>query len=244
MYISNLKVLLKPSNATCKEISNQVEGKPSSNKAATPPCKREKVESNVPIIDLEEVHTTYVDYTLAAPWQSIGRTALNMSDRGCIISGDKLNNKHVNFAQMLIKQHFKHLEGLKYPVVLSTLEPFPTTTNVLQIMHTPEDHWFVASTMRCAEGKINIYDSFYGSVEASTASLIAKLFGDAELKMKTCPRQLGDKDCGVFAIANCAAIVHGINLEGIKFLQDNMRQHLLLCLEQQHLCPFPYALDS
>ena len=54
-----------------------------------------------------------------------------------------------------------------------------------------------------------------------------KSFGDAELKMKTCPRQLGDKDCGVFTIANCAAIVHGINLEGIKFLQDNMRQHFL-----------------
>ena len=103
MYISKLKVFLKPSNATSKEISNPVEGKPSSNRAATPPCKREKAESNVPVIDLEEVPTTYVDYTLAAPWQSIGRTALKMND---IISGDKLNDKHVNFAQMLIKQHF------------------------------------------------------------------------------------------------------------------------------------------
>ena len=104
----------------------------------------------------------------------------NMNTRGCIISGDKLNDKHVNFAQMLIKQHFKHLEGLKYPVVLSTLEPFPTTTNVPQIMHTRENHWIVASIIRCAEGKINIYDSLYGSVEASTASLIGKLFGGAK----------------------------------------------------------------
>ena len=184
MYISKLKVLLKPPNATYEKISNPVEGKPSSNKAATPPCKREKVESNVSVIDLEEVPTTYVDNTQAAPWQSIGRTALNMSDRGCIISGDKLNDKHMNFAQMLIKQHFKHLECLKYPVVLSTLKPFPTTTKILQIMHTREDHWVVASMIRCAEGEINIYNSLYGSVETSTTSLIVKLFGDAELKMK------------------------------------------------------------
>ena len=167
-----------------------------------------------------------------------------MDDRGCIISGDKLNDKHINFAQMLIKQQFKHLEGLKYPVVLSSLKCFSTTTNVLQILHTQEGHWIFASTIRCAEGEINVYDSLYRSVEASTANLIAKLFGKAALKMKTCPRQLGDKDCGVFAIAICAAIVHGINLEGIKFVQDNMRQHLLLCFEQQHLSPFPYTLDS
>ena len=132
-YISKLKVLLEPSNATCK--SNQGEAEPSSNKA-TPTCERKKVECIVPVIDLEEVPTTYVDNTQAAPWQSIGRTVLNMDDRGCIISGDKLNDKHMNYAQMLIKQQFKHLEGLKYPVVLSTLEPFPITTNVLQILHT------------------------------------------------------------------------------------------------------------
>ena len=118
----------------------------------------------------------------------------------------------MNFAQMLIKQQFKHLEGLKYPVVLSTLEGFSTTTNVLQIMHTREDYWIVTSTIRCAEGEINVYDSLYGSVEATTANLIVKLFGKAALKMKTYPRQLGDKDCGVFAIAICAAILHGINL--------------------------------
>ena len=67
MYISKLKVLLKPPNATCEKISNPVEGKPSSNIAATPPCKREKVESNVPVIDLEDVPITYVDNTQAAP---------------------------------------------------------------------------------------------------------------------------------------------------------------------------------
>ena len=222
-------------------MENQVEAEPSSSKVVMSSCKT-KVECNN-IIDLEKVSTTYVGDKQAIPWQSIGRTTLNIDDRGCIINGDKLTDKHMNFAQMLIKQQFKHLEGLKYPVVLSTLEHFSTTTNVFQIMHTREDHWIVASTIRCAEGEINVYDSLYGSVEASTANLIVKLFGKAAL-MKTCPRQLGDKGSEVFAIAICAPIVHGINLEGIKFVQDDMRQHLLLCFEQQHLSPFPYTLDS
>ena len=210
-------------------MENQVEAEPSSSKIVMSSCKA-KVECNN-IIDLEKVSTTYVRDKQTIPWQSIGRKTLNIDDRGCIISGDKLNDKHTNFAQMLIKQQFKHLEGLKYPVVLSTLEHFPTTTNVLQIMHTQEDHWIVASTIRCAEGEINVYDYLYGSVEASTANLIVKQFGKAALKMKTYPRQLGDKDCGAFAIAICATIVHGINLEGIKFVQDDMRQHLLLCFD-------------
>ena len=41
-------------------------------------------------------------------------------------------------------------------------------------MHTRQDHWIVASTISCAEGKINVYDSLYGLVEAFTASLLAK----------------------------------------------------------------------
>ena len=77
---------------------------------------------------------------------------------------------------------YKHLEGLKYPVVLSTLERFSTATNIFQILHTREDHWIVASKIRCAEGEINVYDS---SVEASTANLIAKLFGKAALNINT-----------------------------------------------------------
>ena len=93
LYIVKLKVLLKPSNATCKKISNQVEGKPSSINQQLHHV-RGKVESNVPVIDLEEVPTTYVDYTQTAPWQSVGCTALNMNDRVCIINGDKLNDKH------------------------------------------------------------------------------------------------------------------------------------------------------
>ena len=245
-YISKLKILLEPSNGTSKIC----EAEPSSNKGedmsvVTPPYKKQKVDCNM--INLEEIPATCIDNdvnSLTAPWQSVGRITLNKGDREYIISGDKLNDKHMHFAQILIKQQFKHLEGLKYPVILSTLGPFPTTTNALQILHTREDHWIVTSTVRCAKGEINIYDSLYKSVETSTANLIAKLFGDVALKMKTCPRQYGDKDCGAFAIAICAAIIHGINLEGINFIQENMRQHLLVCFEQQHLSPFPYSLES
>ena len=85
-----------------------------------PPCKRKKVKCYISLIDLKEVSTTCADNTQGVTWQSIGCTALNMDDRSCIISGDKLNNKHVNFTQMLIKQQLKHTEGLKYPVLLAT----------------------------------------------------------------------------------------------------------------------------
>ena len=71
---------------------------------ATPPYKKEKIDCGV--IDLEEVPMTCVNdvNSLAAPWQCVGRTTLSEGDRMCIVSGDKLNDKHMHFAQMLIKQ--------------------------------------------------------------------------------------------------------------------------------------------
>ena len=40
-------------------------------------------------------------------------------------------------------------------------------------------------------------------------------------------------------IANATAIVHGVNPETIKFMQPLMRKHLMNCLEQETLTPFP-----
>ena len=106
-----------------------------------PLCKRKKVECYISVINLKEVPTTYADNTQGVTWQSIGCTALNMDDRSCIISGDKLNNKHMNFIQMLIKQHLKHTEGLNTQYCWQH-KPF-STINILQIMCT-QDHWIVA----------------------------------------------------------------------------------------------------
>ena len=51
--------------------------------------------------------------------------------------------------------------------------------------------------------------------------------------------QSGGADCGLFAIATATAICNGQDPENIRFDQRQMRQHLLKCLDDKLLLPFP-----
>ena len=54
-------------------------------------------------------------------------------------------------------------------------------------------------------------------------------------------KQNGVKDCGLFAIAFTAFLVNGNNPEQLltyTFQQDELRNHLVKCLEQGYVTPF------
>lgn len=51
--------------------------------------------------------------------------------------------------------------------------------------------------------------------------------------------QLNGNDCGLFAIAFCTALCEGKDPQGLQFNQKAMHQHLLQCLAQGHMKPFP-----
>uniref|UniRef100_A0A1X7UD19 Ubiquitin-like protease family profile domain-containing protein n=2 Tax=Amphimedon queenslandica TaxID=400682 RepID=A0A1X7UD19_AMPQE len=52
-------------------------------------------------------------------------------------------------------------------------------------------------------------------------------------------KQIGGKDCSLFAIAVITAIAHGIDPSKSVFVQDKMRHHLLSCLQNNNITPFP-----
>ena len=54
--------------------------------------------------------------------------------------------------------------------------------------------------------------------------------------------QKGGSDCGLFAIASATAICNGQSPENIQFDQSQMRPHLLKCLEDKLLMPFPSTI--
>ena len=51
--------------------------------------------------------------------------------------------------------------------------------------------------------------------------------------------QSGGYDCGLFVIAFATALVHGEQPGRFLFVQDKMRRHLLKCLQEGELTPFP-----
>jgi hypothetical protein len=78
--------------------------------------------------------------------------------------------------------------------------------------------------------EIECYDSMSTRVCADTRALCNQLWPGARINAKRTQKQIGAKDCGLFAIANALALATGENLTGLKFDQIKMRAHLVKCL--------------
>ena len=59
------------------------------------------------------------------------------------------------------------------------------------------------------------------------------------VEVQSVQQQEGAHDCGLFAVANAVEVCVGGNPEMVQFEQSKMRSHLINCLEQKCLQPFP-----
>ena len=86
------------------------------------------------------------------------------------------------------------------------------TDDYVQILNCCGCHWITVSTIGCANGVINVYDSLYEDVDFDTQKSIRKVFLESNISF-TLPKvqkQKGAYDCGLFAIV---AICHKIMLQ-------------------------------
>ena len=159
-------------------------------------------------------------------------------DQRIIVKGEELNDKHINFAQTLLKKQFQGILGLNSTLLLSTGRKPLLATGALQIIHTRGNHWIVASTIGFTTN-VMVFDTLYSDMDKPTRELLRQLFGaDVEITLENAPRQQGLKDCGVFAIAVCTTFAYGEFLSD-KTFNHSMRDHLILCYENLCLTPFP-----
>lgn len=199
-----------------------------------------KQQEPTEIIDIESVQCTILDDG-PKPWLSFSHITLTITDQDLIIQGKRLNDKHLNFAQAILKKQCAHLNGLYSTLLLFRMkEVFSNCKDVIQMIHTRENHWIVASTVGCCAQEVRIYDSLFTSVDCNTSLLLKQIFGQRiKIVVGTSPRQEGVHDCGVHAIAVSTALACGVLPESIKFDQPLMRHHLIKCFEQTELIQFP-----
>ena len=98
--------------------------------------------------------------------------------------------------------------------------------------------------MGCKEGVINIFDSVYCEVDVASKRAIADVFpgSDISFNVPRVPLQLGADDCGLYAIAfaNELAFSHDpATLYTKKCKQNEMRTHLISCLQNSYFIVFP-----
>ena len=97
---------------------------------------------------------------------------------------------------------------------------------------------------------MSVYDSsFNGKLSVDLKHQLTAMYkheactGDGDLrlvvKVPAVQRQLGGKDCGVFAIAFAYHAARGDDLSSFTFDQAQLRQHLAMCFVNGKMSPFP-----
>ena len=204
-----------------------------------PPSKRRRTEKGS-----AEGHNSSegeVD-TSTNEWVQCGGVILSNYDRKILATGQKLTDKHINFAQTLLRLQFPKLNGLQSSLYQSRSQGFKTNEYALQILHSRGDHWIVATTVQCNPGEVRVFDSVYASLDDGTHETVERMFGGHTgfLRVTTMnvPKQQGGKDCGVFAIAVCTCLAFGGDPSKMVICQAGMRDHLLKCFEEKLLSLF------
>ena len=163
---------------------------------------------------------------------------LSQLDKDQLREGRWLNDKHINYAQYLLKKQFPHIDEWRETLLVHKKQE--KIKQGVQIIHTRGSHWIVASTFGSSTSDIQIFDSLYSSVDKETQSIILNLFesnSQPKLTMSKISKQEGVNDCGIFAIAAVTALAFGS--APVQLQQSGMRQHLLKCFEDGSMTPFP-----
>ena len=79
----------------------------------------------------------------------------------------------------------------------------------------------------------------------STMQSIKSYHGQTcNVKLMNNQKQQGFRDCGLFAIANATSLCFGDDPTFLEFEQNEMRQHLLDCIEKGQMTPFPHNVSD
>ena len=153
-----------------------------------------------------------------------------------------LDDLLITASQNLLHQQHPEVGSLQPPVLATQLAMEPQGGEFIQIVNI-KNHWITLSTVGCQPGHINIYDSLHMSIPKAVKELIADLmqWKGKEITINYCDVQwqIGADDCGIFAIAFATAICNGLDPASIVFDQVQLRKHLMTCLNNRVLTPFP-----
>ena len=116
----------------------------------------------------------------------------------------------------------------------------------MQIFFEPErQHWVATAYI---DGEVRLYDSsFNGRISQSIEYQICRVYADvakeANILVTVVPvqQQIGTSICGVMAITNGYHAVCGDNLAALIFNQDELRNHLVTCIENERFTAFPLS---
>jgi hypothetical protein len=158
-----------------------------------------------------------------------------------------LNDRIINAAQKLLKERNNWYDGLHDTVVVAAGQVSITGRRdvpFVQIVHDePYSHWMVVTNINCNVGELSVYCSLHQIPSAQCQVVITrylKMEGKSlKLNVVNVARQIGVKDCGLFAVAYAESLVRGQDPINVFYNQNVMRAHLLNCFLSGKISAFP-----
>ena len=142
-------------------------------------------------------------------------------------------------AHVLLQLENPAITGFQRPT-LGPVRNFDVVSGELvQILHTGNNHWVCISSIGCVPGYVNLHhDSvIIQEVEEQTNDLLGGRL--IAIDPKPVQQQTNGSDCGVFAVAFATCLVFGVDPTFINFDAQGMRSHLATCLRYGRISLFP-----
>ena len=114
----------------------------------------------------------------------------------------------------------------------------------VQVLHDGNIHWVCISNIGCKENEINYYDSLRGGrvswyLLQQIASIVHENGPQLVINPMKVQKQNNGVVCGLYALAFATSLVNGISPEDETFSVEELRPHLLKCLQEGKMKPFP-----
>ena len=127
-------------------------------------------------------HTTESENSINVPpviWATCADTKIKLyeEDKLLIERNQRLTDKHINFAQAMLRGQFPQCDGLQN-MLLKGRHKYSTAIKMVQILHVRGNHWVVVSNLLCPKIEIKLYDTVYGDIHQPTKALLIEIFNE------------------------------------------------------------------
>ena len=235
-----------PSSVPCK-LKAGLDHALSNNKSKQSECSESMSEAMV-TVDLTSSREEIDGDDIEDYWVKVEKITLYQSDRRIILSGEWLWGTHLTAVQLLLKKQHPNINGLR-DTLLIMQEGNTISAGSIQILHVNNNHWITLSTLQSpnCDYDVMVFDSLNSHLSAGVKMQLSKLIKTSnkslQIKIANVNKQANYDDCGVFAAAYCTALANGQNPSSFVYNQSAMRKHLVQCLSNEIMEPFPVIRD-
>ena len=173
-----------------------------------------------------------------------------MEDYKILRGNDWINDNIIYAAQSILKQQFG-VDGLQSTQCGRNLSfrVIPRNAKYVQLLHANDNHWITVSNIdfyakKGIQDRALIFDSCVPmkighNVKMQICAFVRPATDVFRFDVLNIMPQHNSYDCGLFAIANATALLHGTNPVRCVWDTSIMRRHLVKCLEKKIMEPFP-----